>query len=90
MVRATALDFAREGMRVNAINPGFIETELAFSVAAQAPNPAEALAERRAMHPIPRAGKPEEIGAAEVFLASGGSGFVTGQMINVDGGYTIR
>ena len=90
MVRAAALDFARKGVRVNAINPGFIETELALSVAAQAPNPAKALAERRAMHPIPRAGQPDEIGAAAVFLASDESGFVTGQMINVDGGYTIR
>jgi NAD(P)-dependent dehydrogenase (short-subunit alcohol dehydrogenase family) len=53
MVRATALDLSREGVRVNAINPGFIEAELAFSVAAQAPNLAQALAERRAMHPIP-------------------------------------
>lgn len=90
MVRAAALDFSRKGVRVNAINPGFIETELALSVAAQSPDPAKALAERRAMHPIPRAGRPEEIGAAAVFLAGDESGFITGQMINIDGGYTAR
>lgn len=90
MVRAMALDFSQKGVRVNAINPGFIETELALTLVAQAPDPAKLLAERRAMHPIPRSGQPADIGAAAVYLAGDESSFVTGQMINVDGGYTIR
>lgn len=90
MVRAMALDLADQGIRANAICPGFIETELAVATAAQEPDPEAALRTRRAMHPIPRSGKPEEIGAAAVFLASDESAFMTGQTLTVDGGYAIR
>jgi meso-butanediol dehydrogenase/(S,S)-butanediol dehydrogenase/diacetyl reductase len=90
MVRAMALDLAAEGIRVNAICPGFVETELALAVAAEAPDPAAALRDRRGMHPIPRSGRPEEIGALAVYLASDAAAFTTGQAIAVDGGYTAR
>ena len=90
MVRAMALDLAPSGVRANAICPGFIETDLARSTAAQEPDPEAALAARRAMHPIPRAGTPEEIGALAAFLASDGAGFITGQALAADGGYTSR
>jgi NAD(P)-dependent dehydrogenase (short-subunit alcohol dehydrogenase family) len=58
MVRAMALDFADKGVRVNAIAPGFIETELSHQIASQEPDSEAALRARRAMHAIPRAGQP--------------------------------
>lgn len=90
MVRAMALDLAERRVRVNAICPGFVETELAREIAAKEPDPAAALAARRGMHPIPPAGTPAEIGAAAVWLASDAGAWVTGQAIPVDGGYTAR
>jgi len=90
MVRAMALDFADKGVRVNAIAPGFIETELSHAIAAQEPDPEAALRTRRAMHAIPRAGQPEEIGEAAAYLASDAASFMTGQCLTLDGGYTVR
>jgi NAD(P)-dependent dehydrogenase (short-subunit alcohol dehydrogenase family) len=90
MVRAMALDFADQGIRVNTICPGFIETELALGILGQEHDPATALRIRRAMHPIPRGGQPEEIGEAAVYLASDAAAFMTGQALVLDGGYTIR
>ncbi|MFN0114260.1 MAG: SDR family NAD(P)-dependent oxidoreductase [Paracoccaceae bacterium] len=90
MVRSMALDLADKGVRVNAICPGFVETELALAVAAQEADPAASLRAKRAMHPIPRGATVEEIGALAVYLASDGAAFVTGQAIAADGGYTAR
>ena len=91
MVRAMALDLAERAVRVNALCPGFIETELARAIAGREPDPeAAALAGRRHMHPIPRAGTPAEIGAAAVWLASDAGAWITGQAIPLDGGYTAR
>jgi NAD(P)-dependent dehydrogenase (short-subunit alcohol dehydrogenase family) len=45
---------------------------------------------RRAMHAIPRAGQPEEIGEAAAYLASDAASFMTGQCLTLDGGYTVR
>lgn len=90
MVRAMALDFADKGVRVNAIAPGFIETDLSLQIASQEPDPAAAMRTRRAMHAIPRSGQPEEIGEAAVYLASDASAFMTGQCLTLDGGYTVR
>jgi len=90
MVRAMALDLAERAVRVNALCPGFIETELARAIASREPDPQAALAARRSMHPIPRAGTPAEIGAAAVWLASDAGAWITGQAIPIDGGYTAR
>ena len=90
MVRAMALNFADKGVRVNAIAPGFIETELSRQIASQEPDPEAAMRARRAMHAIPRAGQPEEIGEAAAYLASDAAAFMTGQCLTLDGGYTAR
>jgi NAD(P)-dependent dehydrogenase (short-subunit alcohol dehydrogenase family) len=86
MVRAMALDFADKGVRVNAIAPGFIETELSRQIAGQEPDPEAAMRPRRAMHAIPRAGQPEEIGEAATYVASDAASFTTGRCLTLDGG----
>ena len=90
LTRNMAIDYGRKGIRVNAICPGFIETPLALEVAKQEPNWEEVIAFKRRMHPIPRPGKLEEVGELAVYLACDLSGFMTGQAIAIDGGFTTR
>ena len=73
-------ELARKGITVNAVAPGFIETDMVGSM------PETALSQVKAMTPVGRLGKPEEIADAVVFLASPRSGFVTGQVLGVNGG----
>jgi len=88
IVRAMALDIAdgRTNVRVNAIAPGFIETDLARAIAAQEPDPEAAMRTRRAMYAIPRVGQPDEIGEAAAYMASDATAFMTGQCPTLDGG----
>ncbi|MGH6942567.1 SDR family NAD(P)-dependent oxidoreductase [Hypericibacter sp.] len=90
MVRAMALDFADKGVRVNALCPGYVETELALQVVQQEADPEEALRRKRLMHAIPRAGRLEEVASAAVYFAADDAAFTTGQALAMDGGYTIR
>ncbi|MDJ0866654.1 MAG: SDR family NAD(P)-dependent oxidoreductase [Myxococcota bacterium] len=87
LMRNMAIDYARRGIRVNAICPGFIETPLFDSIWE---NPGmEAIRERiRDAHQLGRFGRPDEIANAALFLASDESSFVTGHALVVDGGYT--
>jgi NAD(P)-dependent dehydrogenase (short-subunit alcohol dehydrogenase family) len=71
---------ARKGITVNAVAPGFVDTEMVGAM------PEAALAQVKAMTPIGRLGKPEEIADAVLFLASPRSSFVTGQVLAVNGG----
>ena len=88
MVRSMALDLAPHGVRVNAVSPGVIETELFFETLRREADPDAMLAKRRAMHPIGRTGRPEEVAAAVLLLVSDAGGFITGQNLLVDGGLT--
>jgi NAD(P)-dependent dehydrogenase (short-subunit alcohol dehydrogenase family) len=90
LVRSAALDFADKGVRVNAICPGYVETPLALEIAQREPDPQAHLEVRRTMHPIPRAGRLDEMGELAVYLASDLAAFVTGQAIAIDGGYSAR
>jgi len=75
-----ARELARKGITVNAVAPGFIETDMVSAMSE------EALAHVKAMTPMGRLGKPEEIADAVVFLASPRSNYVTGQVLAVNGG----
>ncbi len=75
-----ARELARKGVTVNAVAPGFIETYMVSGM------PEAALSQVKAMTPMGRLGKPEEIANAVVFLASPKSSYVTGQVLGVNGG----
>jgi 3-oxoacyl-(acyl-carrier-protein) reductase len=75
-----ARELARKGVTVNAVAPGFVETDMVKDM------PEAALNQVKAMTPMGRLGKPEEIADAVVFLASPRSSYVTGQVLGVNGG----
>ncbi|UCF99938.1 MAG: glucose 1-dehydrogenase [Spirochaetaceae bacterium] len=83
-----ALDYANNGIRVNAICPGFVLTEMLEGYINKQENPQAARASFAAMSALGRIGRPEEIAAVAVFFASDASSFVTGVALPVDGGYT--
>jgi NAD(P)-dependent dehydrogenase (short-subunit alcohol dehydrogenase family) len=89
MTRAMALDFADKGVRVNAISPSLVLTDRARSIMAKEKDPAATLKRREAQHPLGRLGRPEDIGAAAVYLAAEESSWTTGQNLVLDGGMTI-
>ena len=75
-----ARELARKGITVNAVAPGFIETDMVSGM------PEAAISQVKAMTPMGRLGKPEEIADAVVFLASPRASYVTGQVLGVNGG----
>ncbi|MBI3961334.1 MAG: SDR family oxidoreductase, partial [Deinococcus sp.] len=89
LTKAMALDHAREGVRVNCICPGLVETE-AVVEGLSAEQYQALLAERLPEHPIGRLGHPEDIAPFIVYLASDEAQWVTGAAFAVDGGYTAR
>ena len=86
--RTAALEYANQGIRINAVCPGFIETPmLENSEVGTNPHIRQAIA---SLHPIGRMGKPEEIAAMVLWLCSDAASFVTGAAMLVDGGYTAQ
>jgi NAD(P)-dependent dehydrogenase (short-subunit alcohol dehydrogenase family) len=87
--KAAALEFAAQGVRVNAICPSYVETPMVADLFENllGGDPAQVEA-ARANHPIGRFAQPEEIAAACVWLLSDKASFVTGAAMSVDGGYT--
>lgn len=86
MTRALSNEWASKGICVNAIAPGYIETEITKSIT-------EDPEKRKPMDmriPIGRWGVPEDFAGSAVFLASSASDYITGIMLPVDGGYTVR
>lgn len=85
MVRATALDYAARGIRVNAISPGAIDTSmLRGAIGRRGGNP-DAFA--KVLSPMRRFGQPEEVARAALWLCSDASSFTTGANLSVDGGF---
>lgn len=92
LVRSASQALAPHGIRVNAICPGVIDTEMTRSLHAarerETGTPAEvSLAAMEARIPLGRIGSPDEVAEVAAFLVSDGGGYITGQSINVDGGF---
>lgn len=86
LTRSIAVDHGRQGIRCNAICPGWIMTAMADAAFDLAKDPAAAKADALARHAVGRFGEPADIAKAAIWLASENSSFVTGQTVTVDGG----
>ena len=89
LTRTLALDHGRDGIRVNAICPGYIDTPMLSEWMAAMPDPAGAMREVLRFHPLGRIGRPRDIANAVLFLASDAASFITGATLVVDGAMTI-
>lgn len=87
LTKTAALDYAEAGIRVNAVCPGVIDTEMVERFTGGQPDAEAAMI---AMEPVGRLGRPDEIADAVVWLCSDRSSFVTGQAIAIDGGFVAR
>lgn len=85
LTKATAIDYAKQGIRVNAVGPGFIETPLLGSN-----TESEMFATLRSLHPMGRLGTSDEVAALTLFLLSDAASFITGSYHLVDGGYAAQ
>lgn len=92
MTRALAAELGPDGIRVNAICPGFIDTPIwQRNLDLREPEDAAAFAERvRRLHPVGRRGRPEDVAYATAFLCSDEASFISGATLVVDGGVTTR
>ena len=81
LTRSAALDYAKQGIRINAVNPGIIATDMMDRLADGNPE------QMASIVPMGRLGQAEEIAATVVFLCSDAASYITGQPIVIDGGY---
>ena len=88
LTKNLAIDYGRLGIRVNAVCPGFIEGTAMFASVMGSETMAPYLDEYRRAHKLGRFGRPDELAAAMLFLASDDASFVTGHALVVDGGFT--
>jgi len=88
ITRGAALEYADEGIRVNAVAPGQIATEIVESWSEQA---TELVDEDEMIKPVPlgRAGRPADVAAAFLWLASDAATYTTGELLHVDGGWQV-
>ena len=86
LTRAAAMEYANKGVRVNAVAPGVIHTQMAERAFLQVAATADRV---NAMHPLGRMGTAAEVADAVVWLCSSSASFVTGHTLPVDGGFLV-
>ncbi len=89
LTKCIALDHAKQGIRANAICPGRVETPFVSARLKEYPDPKKAYEDMASTQVLGRMGKPEEIAAAALYLASDESSFVTGTTFLIEGGWTV-
>ncbi|MEM0965908.1 MAG: glucose 1-dehydrogenase [Verrucomicrobiota bacterium] len=87
LTKSVALEYAGQGIRVNAVSPGAIETPMVDRFAGEEGEQRDYL---KALHPLGRMGQVKEIADAVVFLASDNASFITGESLKIDGGWTAQ
>ncbi|MES2309061.1 MAG: SDR family oxidoreductase [Verrucomicrobiota bacterium] len=87
LTKSVALEFAKQNIRINAVAPAAIETDMIDRFAGKEGEMREHL---KSMHPVGRTGKAQEIADAVLFLTSSESSFITGTSLTVDGGFTAQ
>ena len=87
LTKTAALEYSAQGIRINAVNPAVIDTEMADRLAAGLNMKKDDLS---TLHPIGRIGQVDEVAEAVLWLCSGRASFVTGHSLVVDGGFTVR
>ncbi len=90
LTRQMAVDFGKHNIRVNAINPSFVITDINREMFRRLKEDPDAWTEMIRNHPLGRLGEPQDIAAAAVYLASDEARWVTGVLLPVDGGFTAR
>jgi NAD(P)-dependent dehydrogenase (short-subunit alcohol dehydrogenase family) len=88
LTRCTALELAAQGVRVNAVCPGVVVTEL-HTVTNAVPDYAGFLERSKTTHPLGRVGQPEEVASLILFLLSAEAGWITGSTVSIDGGRAL-
>ncbi len=87
MTKSAALEYAKSGIRINAVAPSVIDTPGLDKIRADDPHVIDQL---QARHPMGRIGDPTEVASTVLWLCSDAASFVTGQTIMIDGGYTAQ
>jgi NAD(P)-dependent dehydrogenase (short-subunit alcohol dehydrogenase family) len=87
LTKSVALEYAKSGIRINAVSPAAIETDMVDRFVGKEGDARQQLA---SMHPVGRLGRPEEIADAVIYLCSDKASFITGQSLTVDGGFTAQ
>ena len=90
LTRALAVDLGPAGIRCNAVAPGWVDTDLNRAYVDKHPDRDRAVAELASLHPVGRIGDPTDVAATVLWLSTPDAGFVTGQVLTVDGGRMSR